>query len=43
MKFTKDGKIEGGQGNAESVPSSMQDLMADFTKSYYEHFIPAII
>lgn len=40
MKFTKEGKIEGGQGT-EKVPAAMQDLMQDFTKTYYEHFIPA--
>jgi dynactin-5 len=40
MKFTKDGKIVGGQGD-ESVPPAMQDMMVDFTKSYYDHFIPA--
>jgi dynactin 5 len=41
MKFTKEGTIEGAQGNPE-VPPAMQDLMVDFTKSYYEHFIPAV-
>lgn len=41
MRYTKEGKIEGGQGSSY-VPSAMQDLMIDFTKSYYEHFIPAI-
>lgn len=40
MKFTADGKIEGGQGNPEFVPPAIQDLMIDFTKSYYEHFLP---
>jgi dynactin-5 len=40
MKFNKDGTIEGGQGT-ESVPAAMQDLMVDFTKSYYDHFIMA--
>ncbi|CAG9800472.1 unnamed protein product [Chironomus riparius] len=40
MKFTKEGKIEGGQGT-ESVPPAMLDLMVDFTKSFYEHFIPS--
>jgi dynactin-5 len=40
MKYTKEGTIEGGQGSAY-VPPAMQDLMIDFTKSYYEHFIPA--
>ena len=39
MKFTKDGKIEGGQGG-ESVPPAMLEIMTDFTKSYYDHFIP---
>lgn len=40
MKFTKKGTIEGGQGNPDFVPPGMQDLMIDYTKSYYEHFIP---
>lgn len=40
MKFTKQGTIEGGQGNPNHVPPGMQDLMTEFTKSYYEHFIP---
>jgi dynactin 5 len=40
MKFSKNGIIEGGQGT-ETVPAAMQDLMVDFTKTYYEHFIPA--
>lgn len=41
MKFTKDGKIIGGQGNDGGVPPAMQDMMVDFTRSYYDHFIPA--
>ena len=41
MKFTKDGSICGGQGT-ESVPPAMLDLMVDFTKSFYEHFIPTL-
>lgn len=37
-----EGTIEGGQGNPDGyVPAAMQDLMVDFTKNYYEHFIPA--
>lgn len=40
MKFTAKGTIEGDQGNPHFVPASMQDLMTDFTKSYYENFIP---
>lgn len=40
MKFTKRGTIEGGQGNPNYVPPGMQDLMVEYTKSYYEHFIP---
>uniref|UniRef100_U5EWN1 Dynactin subunit 5 n=1 Tax=Corethrella appendiculata TaxID=1370023 RepID=U5EWN1_9DIPT len=39
MRFTADGKIEGGQGNPDFVPHAMQELMIEFTKSYYEHFI----
>lgn len=41
MKFTAKGTIEGDQGNPNFVPASMQDLMVDFTKSYYENFTPA--
>ncbi|XP_063703491.1 dynactin subunit 5-like [Culicoides brevitarsis] len=40
MRFKADGTIEGGQGSAH-VPLAMQDLMIEYTKSYYEHFIPA--
>lgn len=40
MKFTKNGTIEGGQGNPNFVPAAMQDLMIEFTKSYYENFTP---
>lgn len=40
MRFKEDGTIEGGQGS-DYVPVMMQDLMVEFTKSYYEHFIPA--
>lgn len=40
MKFTAKGTIEGDQGNPNFVPASMQDLMVDFTKSYYENFTP---
>lgn len=40
MRFTKDGTIEGGQGNLAFVPSAMQEQMTEFTKSYYEHFVP---
>jgi dynactin 5 len=40
MKYSQNGKIEGGQGT-ESVPSAMQDLMIDYTKSFYEHFVPS--
>lgn len=39
MRYTKRGTIEGGQGNPNFVPLSMQDQMIDFTKSFYEHFI----
>lgn len=42
MKFTKEGNIEGAQGNTAEVPPAMQDLMVDLTKSYYEHFIPIV-
>uniref|UniRef100_D1FQ47 Dynactin subunit 5 n=1 Tax=Simulium nigrimanum TaxID=683695 RepID=D1FQ47_SIMNI len=42
MRFTKEGTIEGGQGSEDNVPPAMQDLMVDFTKSYYENFVPAI-
>lgn len=42
MKFTKEGTIEGAQGNPAEVPPAMLDLMVDFTKSYYEHFIPHV-
>lgn len=38
MKFTVKGTIEGDQGNPNFVPPAMQDLMVDFTKSYYENF-----
>ncbi|EAT40725.1 AAEL007566-PA [Aedes aegypti] len=41
MRYTVDGRIEGGQGNPDFVPHAMQDLMVEYTKSYYEHFIPA--
>ncbi|EDS37297.1 dynactin subunit 5 [Culex quinquefasciatus] len=41
MRYTVDGKIEGGQGNPDFVPHAMQDLMIEYTKSYYENFIPA--
>lgn len=40
MRFKADGRMEGGQGS-DFVPLMMQDLMIDFTKSYYEHFVPA--
>lgn len=40
MRFTADGQIEGGQGNLTFVPSAMQEQMTEFTKSYYEHFVP---
>lgn len=40
MRFKADGTIEGGQGS-DYVPVMMQDLMVDFTKSYYDRFIPA--
>lgn len=40
MKFTKRGTIEGGQGNPNYVPPGMQDMMVEFTKSYYDHFKP---
>ena len=43
MRFTADGNIEGGQGNPTFVPSAMQEQMSDFTKSYYEHFLPEIV
>lgn len=39
MRYTADRGIEGGQGD-QLVPPAMQDLMIDYTKSYYEHFIP---
>ncbi|GAB0092668.1 dynactin subunit 5 [Sergentomyia squamirostris] len=42
MRFTANGTIEGGQGNPNFVPAAMQDLMMDYTRGYYEHFIPAI-
>ncbi|XP_031623219.1 dynactin subunit 5 [Contarinia nasturtii] len=42
MKFTAQGTIEGDQGNPNFVPPAMQDLMIDFTKSYYEHFRPML-
>lgn len=41
MRYTADGGIEGSQGGPNEVPTAMQDLMIDYTKSYYEHFIPA--
>lgn len=37
-KFTAKGSIEGDQGNPNFVPPAMQDVMIDFTKSYYENF-----
>lgn len=40
MRFKADGTIEGGQGS-DYVPLAMQDLMIDYTKAYYEHFVPA--
>lgn len=40
MRFKADGTIEGGQGS-EFVPVMMQELMTDFSKSYYDHFVPA--
>lgn len=40
MRYTADGKIEGGQGEPNFVPPAMQDLMVEYTKSYYDHFIP---
>lgn len=43
MRFTINGTIEGGQGSTAFVPPAMQDQMIDFTKSYYEHFVPALI
>lgn len=41
MRYTADGGIEGGHGGQNEVPPAMQELMIDYTKSYYEHFIPA--
>lgn len=40
MRYSADNTINGGQGNSDSVPPAMQDLMIEFTKSYYDHFIP---
>lgn len=40
MRFTKKGTIEGGQGNPQFVPPAMQDQMVEYTKSFYEHFVP---
>lgn len=42
MKFTAKGMIQGDQGNPNFVPPAMQDLMVDFTKSYYENFRSAL-
>lgn len=42
MRFTVAGTIEGGQGNLQFVPSAMQEQMTEFTKSYYEHFLPEV-
>lgn len=42
MKFTAKGTIQGDQGNPNFVPPAMQDLMIDFTKSYYDNFRPAL-
>lgn len=39
MCFTAEGKLEGGQGNPNYVPATMQDQMVDYTKSFYEHFV----
>lgn len=39
MRYTKEGTIEGAQGSQE-VPPAMMEMMTEFTKSYYEHFIP---
>ncbi|KAL5280823.1 DCTN5 family protein [Megaselia abdita] len=41
MRFTKNGTMEGGQGNPNFVPPAMQDKMVEFTKSFYEHFVKA--
>ncbi|XP_055390579.1 dynactin subunit 5 [Condylostylus longicornis] len=38
MRYTKEGLIEGGQGNPNYVSPAMQDQMIDFTQSFYEHF-----
>ncbi|KAG4076189.1 hypothetical protein HA402_014738 [Bradysia odoriphaga] len=42
MRFTAAGTIEGGQGNPDFVPPGMQEQMTDYTKSYYEHFVPIV-
>lgn len=42
MRFTSGGTIEGGQGNPDYVPPGMQEQMIDYTKSYYEHFVPVV-
>uniref|UniRef100_A0A6B2E779 Dynactin subunit 5 n=1 Tax=Phlebotomus kandelakii TaxID=1109342 RepID=A0A6B2E779_9DIPT len=42
MRFTANGTIEGGQGNPNYVPAAMQDLMMDYTRNYYDHFIPVM-
>ncbi|XP_034098717.1 dynactin subunit 5 [Drosophila nasuta] len=39
MRYTSKGTIEGGQGNPYFVPAAMQDEMANYTKSFYEHFV----
>jgi len=39
MRFTAEGEIKGAQGN-HFVPAAMQDQMIEYTKSFYEHFIP---
>lgn len=39
MSYTVHGKLEGGQGNPNCVPATMQDQMVDYTKSFYEHFV----
>lgn len=41
MRYTADGRVEGGQGNPDFVPHAMMDLMTEFTRSYYDNFIPS--